>query len=99
MTTPKQVRVQISAASTVLESLARRLPPAVHAANEWMMDPVPEGAQKREEAGVRAVGYISDPTGTTALKELANLERVFELFEANLDTLKLCLVNLTQFAD
>jgi len=99
MTTPKQVRVQIAAASLVLESLARRLPPAVHAANEWMMDPVPEGAQKREDAGVRSMGHISDPTGEAAIKELANLERVFELFEANLDTLKLCLVNLTQFAD
>jgi hypothetical protein len=64
-----------------------------------MQDPVPEGAGKREDAGVRSKGHISDPTGETAMKELAHSERIFELFEANLDTLKLCLVNLTQFAD
>ena len=97
--TPKHVRAQIAASSGVLESLSRRLPPAVHAARLWMLDPVPEGHEKREDAGVRSKGHISDPTAVAALRELGHSERIFELFEANLDTLKLCLANLTQFAD
>jgi hypothetical protein len=97
--TPKHVRAQIAASSGVLDSLSRRLPPAVHAARLWMLDPVPEGQEKREDAGVRAKGHISDPTAVAALRELGHSERIFELFEANLDTLKLCLANLTKFAD
>ena len=97
--TPKQVRTQIAASGAVLDSLSRRLPPAVHAAREWMLDPIPEGHDRAEDVGVRSKGGHSDPTGDTALKDLGNAERVFELFEANLETLKLCLANLTTFAE
>jgi hypothetical protein len=97
--TARKVSTQLAASSSMLDNLAPRLVAAVTNAILSMSDPVPDDRPKADDAGIRSKGGHSDPTGDAALRGLAWDDRVFDLMEANLDTLKLALGNLTAFAD
>jgi hypothetical protein len=97
--TPAKVRTQLQASSMVLESISARLVVAVTNARLAMTDPVSDDRPKAEDAGIRGKGGHGDPTADAALRGVAWDDRVFDLMEANLDTLKLALANLSAFAD
>jgi hypothetical protein len=97
--TAKNVRVRLAASSTLLDNLSTRLVVATTNATLAMSDPIPDDRPKVEDAGIRGKGGHGDPTADAALRGLAWDDRVFELMEANLDTLALALANLMTFAD
>lgn len=97
--TPTKVHTQLAASSMLLESIRGRLVVAVTNARLSMTDPVPDDRPKAEDAGIRGKGGHGDPTADAAIRGLTWDDRVFDLMEANLDTLKLALVNLSTFAD
>ena len=100
MITSIKVHTQLAAAGVIIANLSQRLPQAVTNARLAALDPKSINDRPvAEDAGIRGKGGHSDPTCDQALSEIGYDERVFELFEANLDTLKLCLTNLIQFSD
>ena len=100
MITSSKVHSQLAAAGVIIANLSQRLPQAVTNARLAALDPKSINDRPvAEDAGIRSKGGHSDPTCDQALSEIGYDERVFELFEANLDTLKLCLTNLLKFAE
>jgi hypothetical protein len=101
--TPKHVRTQLAASSTLLESISRRLPPAVHAAHLAMTDPIPSDkvkpAASPDADSIRAKGGHGDPTADAALRELAWNTKVLDAMEANLKALRDAVGGLASFCD
>lgn len=97
--TPRRTRTQIAASASVLESLARRLPAAVHAAHQAINHPELEHDKPRPEQTGTRKGWITDPTGETAIARHARESRILDDLDQQLESLKLTLILLTGFAD
>lgn len=96
-TTPRRVRTQLEAASTLLNNLAQRLPTAL----ENAIEAAHEDTNHRDHTNPpgRRPGWISDTTGEQAINHLGNIERHLDLFPWHLETLRLALAHLANFAD
>lgn len=97
--TPRRAHTQLTATAHVINTLARRLPTAIHNAHQAIQHPELEHDHPRaEQTGVRK-NWISDPTGEQATGTITRETRILEDLEQQLETLKLTLALLTTFAD
>lgn len=97
---PKKIRAQVAAHATLLEGLAPRLAVAIHNANLAALDPKSLDQRPRPaDAGIRSIGAISDPTADQALQAIGIDDRIFDLFAAHMETLRLATAHLVSFAE
>ena len=95
--TARQVHTLIQNELARLRQLDTRLPAAVTAAHQTLIDGPDQ--ERATDAGVKSKNTITDPTGNTAVNHLANNQRIFELLEAQVETLQITLTLMVQFCD
>jgi hypothetical protein len=95
--TPRNAHTSLEASATFLKAIAPRVAQGIGTCR--LMIETGGDLERREDAGIRGKGWITDPTGQTALARLQTHERTLEDVEQHLDTLRLTIALLTAWAD
>lgn len=96
---PVKAQRDIAGALALLANLERRLPPAIHAAQQAVVHPELVDDRERAEQTGKRKGWITDPTGEAAIGITIREERYLELLEGQLATLALTVALITRFAE
>lgn len=95
---PRTASTSLEASSTLLRSLAPRVAQGVGACRQ-MIESGGLDIERREDAGIRGKGWITDPTGQMALARLTTSERTLDNLEAYLETIRTSITLLLAWVD
>jgi hypothetical protein len=95
--TPRTAHTSLDASAVLLKAIAPRVAQGIGTCR--LMIDTGGDLERREDAGIRGKGWITDPTGQTALARLATHERTLEDVEQYLDTIRTSVALLVAWAD